>query len=178
MKKIIYKTGTKDNFSPFLVFFRNKLGNLFPYYSANSIGYTIDLDYSPVFLKREFDSGVKELFLAYHGDIIAGYLLFAKSIAGVSFADWLAVDKPYRRQGIAAKLLSLWEVQAIKEGAHTLFLWTTINNIQFYKNRGFSLGGALPKAWHGVDCYIIYKNLMEPKEENYLRDYLGKKSKS
>ncbi|KKP65665.1 MAG: hypothetical protein US74_C0034G0009 [Parcubacteria group bacterium GW2011_GWA2_38_13] len=178
MKKIIFKTGDKDNFNQFLEFFRNNLGNLFPHYSANSIGYTIDLDYSPAFLKREFESGVKELFLAYYEEKIAGYLLFAKSIAGVSFADWLAVDKPYRKQGIAAKLLSLWEEKAIKEGAYTLFLWTTLNNIQFYKNRGFALGGILPKAWHGVDCYIIYKNLMEPKEENYLRDYIMKKNKS
>ena len=61
----IYKTGTKDNFSPFLVFFRNKLGNLFPYYSANSIGYTIDLDYSPhlYFLNGSLIVGLKNYFL-------------------------------------------------------------------------------------------------------------------
>lgn len=100
-----------------------------------------------------------------------------ESIAGVSFADWLGVDKQYQKRGIASRLLTLWEQEALVEGAHSLHLWTTENNVEFYKKRGLSCGGVFPKAWHGENCYLIYKTLREPEEKNFLKKYLKQKKK-
>lgn len=123
--------------------------------------------------------GKKYVYLSEDEGKLVGYLLVAKSIAGVAFADWLAVDNKYQKKGIATKLISMWEKDAIEEGAHALYLWTTNDyNINFYKNRGFSLSGKFPKAWHGIDTYLMCKILREPKEENYLKNYLKIKNKN
>lgn len=171
----VIKLAEKEDFDNFLAYFKNTLSINFPYYSQNSVNYTIEQDYGQKWLKEKLTKGGKKVYVALDGNNIGGYLLVTKQIAGVSFADWLAVDKNYRNKGIASKLLSLWEKNALDEGAHALHLWTTIVNIQFYKNRGFVLGGQFPKAWHGVNSYLLYKPLREPKEENFLKDYLKSK---
>lgn len=173
--EIVYRLARKEDFDKFLEYFKNTLAENFPHYSHSSISFTVEIDYGPKWLREKLEKGSKKVFLALDNEKIAGYLLVMKQIAGVSYADWLAVDKLYRNKGIASKLLSLWEKQAVDEGAHALQLWTTIANIQFYKNRGFEMGGLFPKAWHGTNTYLIYKILREPKEENFLKEYLNSK---
>jgi len=173
--KILFTQAKDFDYNKFLEYFKTTLSDNFPFYSADSVGYIVEVEYSTKWLKEKLFKKAKKVFLAKDNKEIAGYLLVTKQIAGVSYADWLAVDKNYRKMGIASSLIDLWEKEAIKEGAHVLFLWTTIANIQFYKNRGFVLGGQFPKAWHGVNSYLLYKPLREPKEENYLKEYLKSK---
>ena len=172
---ITYRKGTRKDIPAFLVFFKTSLPSLFSFYSPNSIGYTVEVDYGPLFLTKKLNKGEKKLYLALKGNKIIGYLLVMESIAGVSFADWLGVDKQYQRRGIASHLLSFWEQEALAEGAHALQLWTTKNNVEFYKKRAFVCGGLFPKAWHGENCYPIYKTLRDPDEKNFLKRYLQKK---
>lgn len=172
---LIFRQGTEADIPAFLAFFRTSIPILFPQYSPNSVTYEVDVDYSPEFLTRKLKSGGKKVYLALDGDKIVGYIMVMDSIAGVAFADWLAVDKKYQKRGVASALLALWEKEALLEGAHALHLWTTENNLTFYKNRGFTNGGLFPKAWHGEDCYLIYRALREPEEKNFLKSYLESK---
>lgn len=174
---ITYRKGARKDIPAFLAFFKNSLPLLFSFYSPNSIGYTVEVDYGPQFLTEKLNKGEKKLYLALKENKIIGYLLVMESIAGVSSAEWLGVSKQYQKQGIASHLLAFWEQEALAEGAHALQLWTTENNVEFYKKRGLSCGGVFPKAWHGEDCYLIYKNLREPDEKNFLKNYLEQKDK-
>lgn len=172
---VSFKKASKNEIGKFLGFFRSTLGKLFPHYSKNSINYTIEADYSPNWLKGRLLEGKKTVFVAMKDDKIIGYLLSSRSIVGVSFCDWLAVETNYQNKGIATKLIGLWEKDAISEGAHALHLWTMKKNLDFYGNRGFVNGGLFPKAWHGHDSYLLYKPLREPSEANYLKRYLKSK---
>lgn len=169
---IVFRKGTVADISQFLAFFKTSIPTLFPHYSPNSVGYTTDVDYNPQFLSEKLTKGGKRVYLALKEGGIVGYLLVEKSIAGVAFADWLGVEKQSQKQGIASQLLSLWEKDALGEGAHVLHLWTLGDNVEFYKKRDFSCGGFFPKAWHGESCYLIYKALREPDEKNFLKSYL------
>ncbi len=175
---IVFRKGTNEDVPAFLLFFRVSIPTLFPHYSPNSIGFTVDVDYGPEWLTKELKKGNKEIFIAFDDKKIIGYILAAKSIAGVSFADWLAVERQYQKKGIASRLLSIWENEALQEGAHALQLWTTENNLEFYKKRGFECGGLFPKAWHGENCYLIYRILREPEEKNFLKSYLERVKKA
>lgn len=174
---LIFRQGTEADIPAFLAFFRTSIPHLFPQYSPNSVAYEVDVDYGPEFLTRKLKSGDKKVYLALDGDKVVGYIMVMESIAGVAFADWLAVDKKYQKRGVASALLTMWEKDALDEGAHALQLWTTENNLTFYKNRGFVNGGLFPKAWHGEDCYLIYRALREPEEKNFLKSYLEKAKK-
>lgn len=149
-------------------------GNYF-LYSKNSCSFTLDEDLPKKDLKRYIKEGKRILFLAYSKNKVVGYLLTFKTRAGVSFAQWLAVDRAYQQHGIASKLLSLWEKESLSDGAHILQLWTTENDLPFYLGRGFTKGGSFPKSWFGVDHFLFYKVLRKPNEKLFLREYLEKK---
>lgn len=174
---IIFRRGTNEDIPAFLAFFKTSLPLLFPYYSPHSVQFTVEVDYGPKWLAKKIKEGTKIVYLAFENKNIVGYLLVSQSIAGVAFADWLGVDKAYQERGIASQLLTLWEQEALIEGAHALQLWTTENNVIFYKKRGFSSGGLFPKAWHGEDSYLIYKTLRKPEEKNFLKKYLQQQIK-
>src|SRR3989339_297368 len=179
IQEILFSKLNKNEIKDFLDYFKKSVKDLFPQYSHNSFLYTVDVDYGPEWLTSKILSNGKIVYLAKKENNIIGYLLTTKSIAGVSYADWLAVDKKFQKKGVASNLISMWENDTLNAGGHALYLWTTSNNnIKFYENRGFIFSGKFPKAWHGHDVYLMYKIIREPKEENYLRDYLGKKSKS
>jgi len=177
MSNLSFRQCEDTDIPAFLSFFKVTIPLLFTQYSPHSIAYEVDVDYGPVWMTDRLKKGGKKAYLAFDDKKIVGFILAEKSIAGVSFADWLGVDKKYQRQGIASKLLALWEGDAFAQGAHALQLWTSKNNLTFYKNRGFMNGGLFPKAWHGEDCYLIYRLLREPEEKNFLKSYLEKAKK-
>jgi len=152
-------------------------GNYF-LYSKNSIAFTLDEDLPKEDLKKYIKEGKRKLYLAFSKNNIIAYLLTFKPRAGVAFAQWLAVDKGFQKQGVASKLLSFWEKEALNDGAHILHLWTTKNDIPFYENRGFTKGGSFPQSWFGVDHYLFYKILRKPDEKLFLREYLAKNIKT
>ncbi len=100
-------------------------------------------------LFNNLSEGKTRLFLAYINGRAVGYLLTSKQHGGVAFGDWLAVDKDFRDQGIASSLLSHWQQDALKQGAHMIQLFTTENDVGFYEKNGFIQGGSMPDAWFG-----------------------------
>lgn len=147
------------------------MGNYF-LYSKNSSAFTLNEDLPRKDLKKLIRDGKRILYLAYSKNNVVAYLLTFKTHAGVAFAQWLAVDKDFQKHGIASKLLSLWEREALTNGAHLLQLWTTKNDIPFYLNRKFKKGGSFPQSWFGIDHYLFYKILRKPNEKVFLKNYL------
>ncbi len=115
--------------------------------------------------------------MAKDKDQIVGFLMVSAAYGGVSFGNWLVVCRNYQRQGIASKLLKIWEKEAKKWGCHKLHLLTEGRNVSFYQKRGFILLGLIPKNYFGADDFYFYKTIQEPKEENYLKAYLKKKKR-
>jgi len=176
-KTIKISKASKSDFLAFYKFFKKSLkGKLF-LYSDNSINYILDAGLSKNLLKEEILNGKRPLYLAYSNSKIVGYLLTTKTYGGIAFGHWLAVDPKHQKQGAASKLLSRWQSEVPKYGTHKVWLWTTKNNIDFYKNRGFVLGGEFPDSFFGLDHYLFYKTLRKSDEKKFLGEYLKAKKK-
>ena len=119
-------------------------------------------------LKKEVLNGERPLYLVYEERKLIGYLLTKKDFAGVAFGHWLAVHKDFRNKGFASKMLKVWEQDALKQGVHAIHLWTTENDIGFYKKRGFILGGKFEQAWFGLNHYLFYKIIGNPNPKKYI----------
>ncbi|RJQ26862.1 N-acetyltransferase [Candidatus Parcubacteria bacterium] len=176
MEKIQIRQGTIEDFSSFYKYFKKSIEEQFYVYTPNTRDYLLEVDSPRTWFKKQIKEGKKTVFLAMRGKKTVGYLCVSKPNGGISFGNWLAVDDPYRKKGIASKLLKMWEDYALDLKAHGLCLWAEDKNVNFYKNRGFILGGTFQKAWYGIDHYLFYKTIAEPKEENYLKKYLESKS--
>jgi hypothetical protein len=53
---ITYRKGAKKDIPAFLAFFKTNLPSLFSFYSLNSIGYTVEVDYGSQFLTKKYFS--------------------------------------------------------------------------------------------------------------------------
>lgn len=175
MSTISYREGCLSDIPAFLEYFKQSIPQLFSHYSPNMQGFLVEADYSPDWITESLSTKKKKVFLALHNSSIAGYILVSHLIAGVAFADWLAVGRKYQNKGIASKLLSMWEEDVLAQGGHNIYLWTYDFNVAFYTKRGFVTAGEFKKAWAGENVFFMYKILQEPKEENYLRAYLESK---
>lgn len=158
MKKIL--KAKNSDFEKFYHLFGKLLANESYRYPTDTFPYIISEEFiSRNTLKSEIAKGTRPLYIAYSNDELVGYLLTMKPFAGVGFGDWFGVINSHRNQGIGTRLLTKWEEDIAKQGAHSLYLWTTDNNISYYKKRGFILGGNFPKSWFGMDHFLFYKNL-------------------
>ena len=174
MDLVKIKKATVSDFEDFYKLFKKTLNNGYFLYSPKSVE-TFETDLPKKTIKKDLGDAKKILFLGYAGAKLAGYLLTNKMNGGVSFAHWLAVDKKFQKRGVASKLLKYWEEDALKQGCHSLNLFTTKNDVEFYVNRGFTLVGEFPNAWYGVDHFMFYKNLRPPDEDRFLAPYRKKK---
>ena len=160
----------------FFEFFSKSLKTQFPEYTKNTIRFFLEVDYRKEYLKSALENGSKILLIAKdQNSTIAGYLLATKSYGGVGFCNWVAVADNSRGLGVGTVLLDKWEKAAIEQGSHVVYLYAVEGNIKFYKKRGFILVGKIPHGFYGVEDYFFYKELQEPKESNFLRDFLKKK---
>lgn len=116
-------------------------------------------------LKKEVFEGKRLLYIATIENNVVGFFLTEEAFGGVAFGHWLGVGKAFRKQGVASRLLTMWEKDSQSKGIHAVFLWTTQNNIDFYKKRGFILMGTFPKSWFGHDHYLFYKTLGKPNRK-------------
>lgn len=73
----------------------------------------------------------------------------------------LAVDPPFRKNGIGSGLMSLFEQEAFKIKISRIKLEVRIDNIgaiNFYKNHGYSIVNLLPSYYNdGTDAYTMEK---------------------
>lgn len=176
MEGIHIRQGTAKDIHSLFPFFKRSLVELFPEYTANTHAFFTEMRYSEANIRRSFNNDLIYLFVAQHNKTFIGYFLAYKPTGGVSMAIWIAVDPDYQKHGIASRLLELWEDAAKKGGAHALQLWTGDKNVPFYQRRGLKLVGKFPKAWYGIDINLLYKQIQEPKEKNYISEYFTEKS--
>lgn len=129
----------------------------------------MEQEYSPKAIEAQLRGKEISLYLTVYGQEVVGYLMARPICGGVCLGIWLAVSDDHQKQGIASKLLKMWEEDAKKAGMHNLQLWCDKRNIEFYKNRGFKLAGLVPANYYGHDDYLFYKVIQRPLEKNYLR---------
>lgn len=169
--KIEVRRGKIADLDAFYNLWKRSLKDGYFLYPKSSIPYIIEKTLPKGELKNNIKSGKKIFYLAYSGKNLVGYLLTNKQDGGVAFGHWLAVAADFRNQGVASKLLSFWEKAALAEGAHKLDLYTTRNDVGFYKKLGFTLAGECPDCWYGVDHFWFYKTLRKSDEKLFLRDF-------
>ncbi len=175
-KSMNYRKATLNDLDKFHAFFTKRLKKDFlrsrdnpDNYSALTIEYLYNEQFNKKYFTDKIKSGNKIVYLALDNREIIGFLVVETIDGGVSFGLWLAVDEDQRGKGVASSLLKLWEKEVIDWGGHNIYLYTEKRNLQFYKKRGFTFIGLIPKSWFGSDHYLFHKIIQEPKEENYLR---------
>jgi len=176
--QVLIKKATLKDLDKFYKFFSRSIKTQFPEYSFATCRFFVEFESPKESFKKWLEKDQKLLLLATVNGKIVGYLLAASPYGGVSMANWIVVDDKYQRKGIGSKLLQEWEKEAKKQGAHKLHLWTDKRNVEFYKKRGFIYIGMVPESWFGADDCIFFKAIGEPKEKNYLREFLKKQKSS
>jgi len=170
MKKIEYsnlKPKESEEFHKFFSMMVNKF--FYPEYTKNTLKFFCESEKEfPVKNIREF-AKTGNILVAKDGFKYVGSLIFNEPDGGVTFCRWIAVDDKYQNNGIASKLIDIYEDAAKNKGAHCIMLCTEEENLDFYKKRGFQHMGVNPVGYYGVLDYWFYKQIQEPKEENYLR---------
>ena len=154
----------------FYNFYKNFVFKFFyPEYSKRTLEYFCndEKEFPPHRIKEYAESG--NIFAARVRDKFVGALMFDNPDGGVSFTRWIAVDEDHQGNGIATKLLNLYEKEARGRGVHCMMLCTEERNLEFYKKRGFEYMGLNPAGYYGAADYWFYKQIQEPREENYLK---------
>jgi ribosomal-protein-alanine N-acetyltransferase len=76
----------------------------------------------------------------------------------------LAVDTPFRNNGIGTGLMSLFEEEALKVKVNKVKLEVRTDNLEginFYKNHGYLISSLLPSYYNdGSDAYTMEKPLI------------------
>ena len=154
---------------------------LYPQFEANIRKFFKD-EYGPktmdyFFRERISAEEIKQMignggsfYIAEDGDKAVGFLLIMeREMGGTSFANWFAVNEEYQNQGIGSSLLKLWEEDSLKKGIHVIWLGTEKHNLDFYKKRGFTYMGTMPKGYWGAEDNYVYKTIQEPNEDAYIQ---------
>lgn len=164
----IVKARTKD-FPKFYILIKKTIRDGSFLYPAESAFYVINI-WIPKEqqLKKDISKGDKQLYLAFDKSDVVGYLLVNREKGGVGFGHWLGIDAKYRLKGIGSNLLKRWEKDCVKAGIHAIHLWTTENDLEFYKKNGFVLVGKFEKAWLGIDHFLFYKVIGTPNPKRYI----------
>lgn len=127
----------------------------FPEYQKLIQDFFLNKDYTKEHFKKHIKSGI-DLVVKIDGKVV-GFLTAGFPYGGVSFCYWLGVIKDYRGLGIGRAMLSAWEKEAKKIGAHRLQFLASKWNIPFYKKCGFKLEGFAKTGYFGVDDYYFGK---------------------
>lgn len=155
----IRKANAKD-FEEFHSLLKENLENNSYKYPAEKSSYILNvLLEGKEKLEENISKGKFPLYVADEDGEVTGYFLTEKPFAGVAFGYWLGVARQHRGKGVGSQLLDTWEADIVKDGTHAVFLYTTENNVTFYKKRGYALGGTFPKSWFSLDHLLFYKHL-------------------
>lgn len=167
--KYTFKKATIEDLSSFFEVFPKSIQEQFKEYTPKARDFFVKAEYSFEAVKAQLESKDIFLYLAFIKKEVVGYLMTRQIPGGVCFAVWIAVSDNHQKQGVATKLLEVWERDAKKSGVHKLQVLTDKRNIKFYKNRGFLLLGKIPENHYGHDDYFFHKTIQKPLEKNYLR---------
>jgi GNAT superfamily N-acetyltransferase len=159
------KKATIKDIEMFWNLFRSSVKNLFPEYSVSVKA--INEIFRKRFSKNVFRQRIQEknliVLIASRGKNPAGFLVANLPSGGMSLVIWLAVIANFQKIGIGSLLLRKYERIAKKQEIHKINLWTYKRNLSFYKKNGYKLAGFIPKAYYGVDGYILYKSIQRSK---------------
>ena len=159
------KKATIKDVGIFWGLFKSGVKDLFPEYSVSVKA--MNEIFRKKFSKSLFEQRIREksmiILIAFKGKDPAGFLVAGSSSGGMSLVVWLAVITAFQKMGIGSLLLKEYEKIAKKQGVHKINLWTYKRNLSFYKKNGYKMAGFIPKAYYGVDNYLIYKSIQQPK---------------
>lgn len=159
------KKATAQDVGVFWGLFKSGVKDLFPEYSVSVKA--MNEIFRKNFSKSSFEQRIREknmiILIAFKGKDPAGFLVADSSSGGMSPVIWLVVIAAFQKMGIGSLLLKEYEKIAKKQGVHKIDLWAYKRNLSFYKKNGYKLGGFIPKAYYGVDHYLLYKSIQRPK---------------
>jgi ribosomal protein S18 acetylase RimI-like enzyme len=158
MNKIRINFLKRSDWKNFSKLFKNQLLNDFPAFPSVGKKFFLEEKYKSLKLPEAFLK-TKQVILAKKERNLVGFLISHQVPGGVEICDWLWIDKNYRQQGIARRLLRFWETNILrKKKIHKLNI-STFNkrNLPFYQKIGFKLEGLRKKDQWGADRYLLGK---------------------
>jgi ribosomal-protein-alanine N-acetyltransferase len=95
---------------------------------------------------------------------ICGFIIAHRRRGGFGHILTIDVDPDLRQHGVGTRLLLGAHERLAREGCHTVFLETAVNNlaaIAFYNRHGYDVVRTLPRYYHatGVDAFLLSKKL-------------------
>lgn len=91
---------------------------------------------------------------------ICGFIIAHRRRGGFGHILTIDVDPYFRQHGVGTKLLLSAHERLAREGSHTIFLETAVDNlaaIAFYKRHGYSVVRTIPRYYHatGMDAFLL-----------------------
>lgn len=172
MKFTLRKLNQKD-LPQLLELFNTVLQEDFPEYQPRvSIIYRQHI-FNNKFFTKFFKRRTNTVIGSFENNKLIAFLVIYGHTGGVAEFIWLAVDKLYRRKGIATQILKEGEKWLLKNRFHYLFFHTeNLQLIEFYKKRGYEYVGLQKKIWFGVDEHLLQKVLRNKPFEEIFTKYL------
>ena len=105
--------------------------------------------------REHVDTPDRTLCVAWHGDVLAGYVAVATHWNGFALVEDIAVAVAHRRRGVASALLRVAEDWTRARGLPGLMLETQNNNVaacRLYERHGFVLRGVDAWLYRGLDA--------------------------
>lgn len=95
---------------------------------------------------------------------ICGFIIAHRRRGGYGHILTIDVDPNLRQQRIGTRLLAAAHERLSREGCHTMFLETAVNNlgaIAFYKRHGYTVVRTLPRYYQatGMDAFLLSASL-------------------
>lgn len=97
---------------------------------------------------------------------ICGFIVAHRRRGGFGHILTIDVDPDFRQHGVGTQLLLAAHDRLAREGCHTVFLETAVNNlaaIAFYKRHDYSVVRTLPQYYQatGVDAFLLSTKLTD-----------------
>jgi [ribosomal protein S18]-alanine N-acetyltransferase len=91
---------------------------------------------------------------------ISGFIIAHRRRGGYGHVLTIDVDPNLRQQGIGTRLLRAVHERLARQGCHTIFLETAVDNlgaIAFYKRHGYAIVRTIPRYYQatGMDAFLL-----------------------
>ena len=153
MEGIEIKSLEGKNWLEFWALFSQTVSQDFSFYPPEAIKRFLDEEK----IKKNWGQS-KEILVAFKNNEIVGFLIAIDSGGGVSFCNWLGVERKSRRQGIGKNLVQVWEKWAKQRKCYKLRAQTSQRENQlFWESLGFQLEGIKKADRYFLDYFIFVK---------------------
>ncbi|ABF41316.1 GCN5-related N-acetyltransferase [Candidatus Koribacter versatilis Ellin345] len=95
-----------------------------------------------------------------HETPICGFIIAHRRRGGYGHILTIDVDPYFRKRAVGTLLLNAAHERLAREGCHTVFLETAVNNVAalaFYKKHGYNIVRTIPRYYHatGMDAFLL-----------------------